>query len=153
MLDDFERPLAPRGRRAAPAVGRYLLEEGLVPDQVVCSPARRAAETWEHIAPELGGDVPVDFERALYGASPEAILRIVQSQPVENETVLVVGHNPGLEDTALELTGSGPRDLIRQMELKYPTGALAEIEFDVEVWGEIDWGLGRLKRFTRPRDL
>ncbi len=152
-VDDFERALAPRGRQAAPSMGRYLLEHGLVPDQVLCSPARRAAETWEHIAPELGGVVPVEFEPDLYGASPTAILRLVQSQPVEHGTVLVVGHNPGLEETALALSGSGPRELIRQMELKYPTGALAEIEFEGDVWGEIDWGLGRLERFIRPKDL
>ena len=152
-LDDFERPLSDRGRRAAPAMGQYLLDHDLVPDYVLCSPARRAAETWEHIAPLLNGAVPVEYEPGLYLASPSAILTYVQSQPVEHEAVMVVGHNPGMESTAVRLTGAGDPELIRQMWTKYPTAALAQIEFDAELWGEIDWGEGDLKRFVRPRDL
>ena len=134
-------------------MGRYMLEEDLIPDQVVCSPARRAAETWEHVSPVLGGIVPVEFEPELYLASPSAILRTIQSQPLEHRTLLIVGHNPGIEQTAIGLSGGGSDSGLREIHLKYPTGALAELNFDAEVWGEIDWGSGVLVRFVRPRDL
>ena len=152
-LDDFERPLSGRGRRAATEMASYLLENDLIPAQVVCSPARRAAETWEHISPVLGGMVPVEFEPGLYMASASAILGVAQSQPVENETVLVVGHNPGIEATAVGLTGTADAGVLDEMRMKYPTAGLAVLEFDSDVWGEIDWESGTLERFVRPRDL
>ncbi|MEZ4414338.1 MAG: histidine phosphatase family protein [Gemmatimonadota bacterium] len=152
-LDDFERPLAARGRNDAPRMARYLWENDLLPDVALCSPARRAAETWEAVAPLLGGRVPVEYDRSLYMAAPSTLLRLVQSQPLEHSSVLVLGHNPGLEEAACRLVVDGSERDLERMTLKYPTCALAVIDFPCELWGEVDWGQGRLQRFVRPRDL
>ena len=152
-LDDFERPLNDRGRRDAPRVGRYLADHDRRPDHVLCSPARRTDETWRAVSEALGGDVPFEFEPSLYLAPPSTILRLVQSQPIDIETLLVIGHNPGTEEVALRLVGSGSSDALNRMRTKVPTAALIEIEFDVGRWGEVETGQGRLIRFVTPHDL
>ena len=130
-----------------------MVEHDLIPDQVLCSPARRTAETWAHISPAFGGFVPVEFEPGLYLSSTTAIVALIQSQPIEYGTVLLVGHNPGIEQAAIGLCGAGDARMLHEMKTKYPTCALAEITFESQIWGEIDWGEGTLQRFVRPRDL
>ncbi len=152
-LDDFERGLAPRGIRDAPRIGAFMKEHDLIPDLVICSPARRATETWELVAPELGGHVLVEFDPDVYLASPSTLLTIVQSQPINAQTLMMVGHNPGTEMLASRLCSAGPADALERLRRKVPTASLIEIHLDAERWGEVDWGRGTLGHFVTPRGL
>lgn len=152
-LDDIDRPLAPRGRAAAALMGRHLKAEGLVPDLVLCSSARRAQETWDLVAPELGREVPVRFRKGLYAVSSAALLGALRRVPDDCGRLLVIGHNPEMEDLAHRLAGSGKAKALASLAEKYPTAALAEIRFAQDGWSKIGEGSGALHRFVRPRDL
>jgi phosphohistidine phosphatase len=152
-LPDFHRPLAPRGRKAAPRVGDYMARHGLLPDRVLCSAARRAVETWQALSPVLGENTAVEFREDIYHASPGNLLDAVRSLPPEVESVLLIGHNPTFEDLALALAGSGEEKALQELDRKYPTGAMAILDFPVQDWGEVREGTGWLRAFVRPRDL
>ena len=147
---DFDRPLNPRGRRAARAVGERMKAEGLAFDQVVSSSAARAAETLEEIEAVVG-PLGAQWEPRLYLASPETLLDIVRHAAEPACRLLLVGHNPGMEALALGLTRHNP--LRAELEVKFPTGTLAEIALPVERWSDVGEGEGMLVRFIRPRDL
>ncbi|HEX8466532.1 MAG TPA: histidine phosphatase family protein [Allosphingosinicella sp.] len=149
---DFDRPLNPRGRRAARTVGREMKAQGLAFDLVLASPARRVIETLEEVAIGFGVIQP-QFEQRLYLASTATLLEIVRATPDEVERLLLVGHNPGLEELALCLSQADDFGLRGEVEVKYPTGTVAEIGLDAEHWTEVDERSGRLVRFIRPRDL
>jgi phosphohistidine phosphatase len=151
-LDDAERPLAPRGARAARRMGRYLAEAGLVPDLVLCSTARRAVETWERAAAELPRPPRVRFERDLYLADPERILAAVAGADPGAKRLLVVGHNPGFQALAVELAG-GPHAPGASRIGKFPTGGLARFAVADGGWREIAGAAAELEDFVRPRDL
>lgn len=152
-LADFDRPLNRRGRKAAPLLGRYLRKQGLLPDLVLCSAAQRARETWERVAAQLKDEVPVKVLRSLYLAPPSRILGILQRQTPEVERLLVIGHNPGMENLAIQLAGGGdPKARARMLE-KFPTAALAVLDFDGRGWEGLSPGGARLARFVLPRDL
>lgn len=152
-LGDFDRPLTGRGRRAAALMGRVLAERQLVPDLILCSSARRARETCDGLAPALAPAPEVRFEDGLYLAEPPALLRHVQALPDATRTVLLIGHNPGLERLAVRLAGSAAGDSLERLKAKYPTGALAVLRFDRSRWQEAAPGTGRLDEFVAPRDL
>jgi phosphohistidine phosphatase len=146
-LADHDRPLAKRGRRAADAMARHLRENEVAPELVLCSTARRARETFERIEPAL--EAPeVRFERELYGATPHGLLERLQRVPDSVASVMVVGHNPTLEELALDLARPSPAR--RELEAKFPTGALATLELPGS-WGDLDEA--ELVAFVRPRDL
>ncbi len=147
-LPDHERPLAPRGQRAAKAIARHLRERGIEPELVLCSTARRARETLERI--ELGTP-DVRFEHELYGASERALLDRLRSVPADVGSVMLIGHNPGLQLLALALARRGPELL--ELEAKYPTGALLTIAFGGPGWAALEPGAAELAGFVRPRDL
>ena len=151
--DDFERPLAPRGVRAAEAMADFLAREGLAPELVLCSAARRAVETWRRMAGRLEVKPKGLVEAALYLAGSEALLDRVRRVPDDHATVMLIGHNPGMETLARMLSGSGDRTARRRMAEKFPTAALAVIDFDVARWAELAPGEGRLARFVTPKDL
>src|SRR3954467_8335503 len=118
---DFDRPLNPRGRRAARTVGREMEAQGLVFDLVLASPARRVIETLEEVATGYGAIEP-EYDRRLYLAPAATLLDIVRHAPGTTERLLLVGHNPGLEELALRLA-RGDGDALRgEVEVKYPTG-------------------------------
>jgi phosphohistidine phosphatase len=148
-LDDFERPLAPRGRRAARKVGRYLRTSGTHPALVLCSPARRTRDTLELLGP-AGGEMR--FDRALYGASAEELTAVLRALPGEVPSVLLIGHNPGLQQLAIQLAGDGDEGHLERMREKMPTGALASLEL-VGGWGELTVGAGRLVDYVVPKEL
>jgi phosphohistidine phosphatase len=152
-LSDHDRPLAPRGRKTAPLVGHFLSTEGLIPDVVLCSTAARTRETWDLVARYLDDGIPVQFDRELYGASVEEMLGALQAISDESERVLVVGHNPGTENLAEALAARGPSDEFRRLRQKFPTGALAVLEFEGPRWSDLAPGTCRLARFVRPKDL
>ena len=157
---DFDRPLNPKGRRAAQTIGRHLRREGLTFDHVVASPAQRVVETMAEVEAGYGaslspGPESISWDKRLYLAPAETLLDVIRELPDAHARVLLVGHNPGLEDLVLDLVpdgGSergGPRDAV---ELKYPTAALAELTW-ADGWSGLRSGGATLTRFTRPRDL
>ena len=152
-LDDFDRPLAPRGRRAAPAVAGWMKANDCAPGYVLCSTARRALETWSLVAGVLAHDPEVEMAEDLYHATPQALFDRAREIPDRHETALMIGHNPGFHMLAAALAGEGPDDLMRPLATAYPTGALAGIGFDAARWSDIAPGAGHLACFVRPRAL
>ncbi len=134
-------------------IGRYMAREGLVPDLALISNARRTQETWDLIRQELGGVEACRDCSAIYEASAEKILDVVKQTERVATTVLVVGHNPGLQDLAGILAGSGDEDAMQDMASKFPTAALAVIEFETADWRSLSGGCGHLERFVKPRSL
>lgn len=152
-LADIDRPLANRGKKAAPMVGRLLDERGWLPDFAIVSPAKRTRQTWKCVAGELAAIPPVRFAEELYEATAETILSVVKETPPEVGRLLVVGHNPGLEDLAAMLSGkTSDAQALARMREKFPTAALAR--FTVEGgWPELAAGSGVLTGFVLPREI
>jgi phosphohistidine phosphatase len=152
-LADFDRPLAPRGREAAPPMGRELARRGWLPEAVLVSPSVRTRQTWELVAAELGMKPAVKFPTGLYEATAEALLEEIRRTPDSTGVLLLIGHNPGLEYLAKALAGDdSDRDALRRMHEKFPTGALARFKVG-GAWAELDAGAARLSHFLRPKDL
>lgn len=152
-LDDHARDLAPRGEKAAPRMGRLIAKEGLVPDLVLCSTARRAMRTWELASAELKVPPPVKHLRTLYMAPSSRLLEIVGRQSPTVRRLMLVGHNPGLHDVARKLVGRGDATLRARLAEKLPTAALVRIGFVAESWTDVTFGTGELLGFRRPREL
>jgi len=150
-LRDFDRPLNARGRRAARAMGREMRRLGLGYDLVFASPAARVAETLTELAQGYGGAVDTRFDETIYLAPVETLLALVRGAADDAPRLLLVGHNPGMEQLALLLADAGA--LRDEIAAKYPTAALAEIDFDVAHWRDVAAGEGKLARFIRPREL
>ena len=151
-LDDHDRPLTPRGLRAAPRMGTWLAAEGILPDVCLCSSARRTRQTWELAVRALGSDVETRVERALYLATDDAILGLLANLPETTGTAIVVGHNPGLHLLARRLARHGGADDRKRLDDKMPTGACAHFRFDV-AWVDLARTDGELLAYVRPKDL
>lgn len=149
-LADHDRPLAGRGRRAAKAIARHMRDEAIAPELVLCSTARRARETLERIEPALG-NAAVRHERELYGASAAALLERLRAVPDDVASVLLIGHNPAIEQLAHNLARPSPKR--RKLEAKFPTAALATLEFGGAAWRDLDHGEADVVDLVRPRDL
>ncbi|GJD63352.1 SixA phosphatase family protein [Methylobacterium frigidaeris] len=147
---DIDRPLAPRGREAAPKMAAYLAAEGLIPDRVLVSPARRTQETWDLVKPALGA-MPDETVPQIYEAPVSRLLDVVHSIPDEAATALMIGHNPGFQDLA-RLLGK-PGEERRALTKKYPTAAIAVIDLAVESWAKVEAGDGTVERFVTPKSL
>lgn len=154
-LEDFDRPLAQRGKKAAPKIGKALHQLGPKIDLVLCSPAKRTCETLDLVLKELSNCTPtnVRFEHDLYHAPPQHILKHVIKQAGDAQHVLVIGHNPGLELLASSLAHEGRSDDIAAMTTKFPTAALAQFAFQSDTWADIVTHPGRLTHFLTPRRL
>ena len=152
-LRDFDRPLAPRGRLAAPAVARHMQEQGYLPQVVLSSASRRTRETWSLVSSVLGGDPEVRFQRSLYMADAADMLMEIHVQTNATERLLMIGHNPSMEELAVYLAGSGDADALRSMTRKFPTAALAVLEHRGDRWSELTRGSCHLVEFVRPKDL
>ncbi|HEY7609417.1 MAG TPA: histidine phosphatase family protein [Alphaproteobacteria bacterium] len=152
-LDDYERPLAPRGRRAAAVMGVYLRDEKLVPDLVLCSGARRAKETWEIAAHELPHPPEAEYDSALYLVAADRLLKRLRKLPAAVKSVLVVGHEGGVDTLARRLVGDGPALLRRRLGEKFPTAAMAAIAVALDNWSGLAEKSGTLTRFAAPKDL
>lgn len=143
-LDDHERPLNARGRRATEDLGRWIRAQDLIPDEILCSTALRTQETVAGL--EL--DRPVHLHRDLYLADPETMLDLLRS--AREDRVMIVAHNPGIADFAHRLVGRPP-DHSRFID--YPTGALTVVDFSAESWSEIGWKSGKCRFFVIPKEL
>jgi phosphohistidine phosphatase len=150
---DFDRPLNAKGRRAAQAMGRHLKAEGLTFDRVVASPAMRVVETLAEVGTGYGAAIEPAWDKRVYLASVTTLLDVVHETAADAERLLIVGHNPGLEDLVMLLVADGAADLRAAMEQKYPTATIAELNFDADDWAGVTPGTAKLTRFTRPRDL
>ena len=144
-LDDFERPLNDRGIKAAWRMGREMRERGLRFDHVLASPAVRVRETLDQVAKGYGSAFEIAFDERIYMASLGVLLGIVQAIPDEATAPLLVGHNPGLQQLVLNLTGD---DRVRK---KFPTAVLAVIELTTSSWKVIE--RGQLAELILPREL
>ena len=151
---DFDRPLNLRGERGAALVGRHIFDHDVKWDKVIASPAVRVAETIELAAKATGRPIAVNWDRRIYLASSATLLDLLREQKDDPGSVLMVGHNPGLEDVIFDLVpddGTSPlRDVV---ELKFPTASFAVLELDIEHWNELKDRCGKLVHLIRPRDL
>ncbi len=152
-MADFDRPLAPRGESSAAAIGRYLAEQDLAPDLVLCSPARRTRQTWEIAARQLP-QTKIRFIDELYDfGDGSALLGAIRRLGQDARRLMLVTHNPATQALALALAGMAEKSLRRKMAEKYPTAGLALISFPTGNWAETAEGQGRLDRFVTPREL
>jgi phosphohistidine phosphatase len=154
---DQERSLVDRGRTDSARIGRVMREKNYVPDLVLCSSARRTVETWEHAASAIGAQAATRFLDALYDAAAGTILKCVQNEGGDSRAVVVIGHNPGLEDFARKLMRkpANAEECSRAGALatKFPTCALAVFDFDVDEWTKIATAAGVLIDYVTPANL
>jgi phosphohistidine phosphatase len=150
---DPERPLAARGRRDAARMGAEIERRGLAPEQVLCSSARRTRETLELLMPHLGANLSVVVDPSLYLAGPEEILDRIAEVRERVQTLLVVGHHPGLAELALRLARRSDSGASARMEQKFPTGALAALRFPAGRWRDLAPRSGVLDAFLTPREI
>jgi phosphohistidine phosphatase len=143
-LPDHERPLAPRGEKAARRIAEHVRGEGIRPELVLCSTALRAKQTLAALLPVLAGDVEIRLEAALYGAGVAQVLARLREVDESVGSVLVVGHNPTLHELALALTGRS--DMLE----RFPTGALASVTVTTR-WAELAEGVVVLEGIFVPR--
>jgi phosphohistidine phosphatase len=147
---DIDRSLNARGRAAAAETGRYLAAHAMVPDLILCSTSQRTRETLALILPALAADVVIRIETALYGATSDELLERLGQLASEISSVMIVGHNPGLEDLARHLAAGGPKDDLARLAAKYPTSALAVIRTPARNWDSLSVERGQLERFVVP---
>lgn len=147
---DHERPLAPRGKRAAARIGEHLAAMSRIPDLVLCSTSRRTVETWRHVAAAFPAEPPVERDRALYLAPPARILARIERVDDAVAALLVIGHNPGFQELACQLARTAAeRDRIG----KFPTAALARFALARGGWRDAHPGVLRFVDLVRPADL
>lgn len=149
-VGDHRRPLAPRGLRDAPAAGRALAAASL-PDLALCSTAVRARRTWELASAEWATPPPVRYDPRLYGAGVPELLEVVHEVPAQVRTLLLIGHNPGLEDLVLTLAEDGLDDTLERVRTKFPTSAFAVLTWHGTGWPDLGPGGALLTSFTVPR--
>lgn len=151
-LDDHDRPLAPRGRRASPVIARWLEARGHAADRVLCSSAVRARET--HAAMAQAVAMPeATVEPDLYHAAPGQMLERLRAIGPQAASVMVIGHNPGLAALARRLARPKVRAGCARAFRHFPTAAAAVFTFDTEDWGALGWGTGTFVDFAVPREL
>jgi phosphohistidine phosphatase len=151
---DFDRPLNRRGQKGAVLMGRHINGYGLFWDRIIASPAVRVAQTIELGSEAANINPLVRWDRRIYLASSATLLDLLREQEGNPRAILMVGHNPGLEDLIFDLVpddGSSPlRDIV---EVKFPTAAFAVLKIDIADWSDLAEGSARLVHLTRPRDL
>jgi len=141
-MADIDRPLNERGRAAAPFMGRLIAGNGIVPNIVVSSPARRARETAELVKNAGGIGAEIRFDERIYEADPQTLVRVVSELGEEYSAAMIVGHNPGMEGLVRFLTGSSE---------EMPTAAVAVINIETIGWAALGAGTGKVERVYRPK--
>jgi phosphohistidine phosphatase len=153
-LSDHDRPLNRRGQRAAELMADHLLAKAPLPDVILCSTATRARQTLAPLVERLPPPAPpIALENGLYLASEDALLNRLRDLPSTVGTVLMIGHNDGMWRAAAALAGHGKATLLAALRDKFPTGALATLQFDIKAWSSLKPGVGTLAAFACPRDL
>jgi phosphohistidine phosphatase len=154
-VEDRQRPLAERGQRDAPVAGRWLRDferrPGALPiDRVVCSPARRTRETWDLAAAALDKPPQPVFDGRVYAATTAALLTVLRETPADAHCLVLVGHNPGIQNLTLTLAREDSGDPLRRVHEKYPTSGIAVFSVDDE-WSALEPGRLLLTEFAIPR--
>ncbi len=148
---DFERPLAKRGERDAPRMGQWLKKQKLLPDLIVSSPALRARQTSEKVCEAMGvKDKHITWDDRIYAATEGELMRFLAECPKKTKTVMLVGHNPGLEDLVAYLAGKG-LEIPADGKL-LPTAAVAHLKMPDD-WCDLKEGDGQFVSITRPREI
>ena len=151
---DRDRPLNRRGEQAAQLMADHLLAKAPLPDLILCSTATRTRQTLAALVERLSPPAPpIVLEHGLYLASEEVLLKRLRDLPATVGTVLMIGHNDGMWRAAEALAGHGKAALLAALREKFPTGALATLEGDIERWAELRAGAATLVAFACPRDL
>lgn len=150
-VDDYDRPLAERGRKDAAFMGGLMAREGLVPDLALVSPALRTRETWALARKSFSADISERFVVSLYDSTSDRILDAIRMAGTEAKTIVLVGHNPEMEETAALLCGDGEIDAMARFDAKFPTAGLAAIDFIATNWADITPESGYLERFVTPQ--
>jgi phosphohistidine phosphatase len=150
-LADHDRPLAPRGKRSAEKLARYIARERVRPGLVLCSSSKRTQQTLKRILPALPKSVEVRVEDGLYAAGEEALLARLRRLPDSVSAVMIIGHNPGLERLALALARDGAQRT--RIEAGFPTGALAVLAVRRLTWSGLHHGDAEVAVYVVPRDL
>jgi phosphohistidine phosphatase len=148
-LADIERPLNARGEKAAKAIGKHLRKQGIAPELVLCSPSVRTRETLQRM--DLEGS-ETRFEDAIYEASAGELLEVLHEVRSGVESVMLIGHNPGMERLAMTLTRGGDAKALERMRRKYPTAGLATLTF-YGSWAELGPDDAELASFVTPKQL
>jgi phosphohistidine phosphatase len=151
-LDDHDRPLDARGERGALVIGRFLRQQGAAPEIALLSTARRVRETFELVASQLAVAPRAEWRTDLYMADSAEVLAALREVPDGTAGVLMIGHNPAMEDFAARFAGGGERDALARIESKFPTAALAVFEVG-KGWAKLGFGKGELLAFITPKDL
>lgn len=143
-LPDFERPLNKRGQKAAPVIGKFMRKQKLRPDLILCSPAERARQTIALVGEAAAFKAELRYDERIYEAHVARLLSVISEIDEDAGKVLIVGHNPGLEELLEHLTGEVQR---------MPTAALADITLNIERWADVSERSGELIRLVRPKEL
>jgi phosphohistidine phosphatase len=151
--NDRDRVLAERGRTDALKLGAYMVRHAFMPDLAVVSTAVRTRETWEQVAAAFQDIPPAKFDDRLYEASPQAILEVIKETGPQVGTLLLIGHNPGVQELAAILIAAGDVDARQRLKEDFPTSALAVVNFAVEDWPKVHRHGGRLEHFVTPESL
>lgn len=153
-LRDFDRPLNKRGRKGAAVMGAHIRGYGVLWKRILASPAVRVTQTIELAEKAAGSAPPVIWDRRIYLANSATLMDVLREQEDNPASIMMVGHNPGLEDLIFDLVpddGTSPlRDIVEE---KFPTAAFAVLELDIESWSDLTDECARLVHLTRPRDL
>jgi phosphohistidine phosphatase len=152
-LPDHDRPLNTRGMTEAPVMGKVMSKHGLDPDLVLCSTARRTRDTLQLVLPELKTEPRIVYEDDLYHGTPAEMLDLLHEVGAGTGQVLLVGHNPELQSFALDLVGSGSKQLKDRLEAKLPTAGLVVLRFAVGAWNDVAINSGKLELFLTPSDV
>jgi phosphohistidine phosphatase len=150
-LPDRERPLAPRGRRDGKRIAKHLVRLRIQPELVLCSTAERTRETLELVRPALGTTGTVKVEAGLYAASSDELLERIRIVPEEVASMMLIGHNPGLQDLALVLASAGAE--LERLTAKFPTAALATLTLANTPWSNLSEADAVLAAYVVPKQL
>lgn len=146
---DLDRRLAPRGREEAEHVATLLKAEGYQPQTILCSTSQRTRETLAPLIPALTGSAEITLTRLIYSADCDDLLALVRT--AKGASLMLIGHNPGMEELATLLIGTGDQTAYARLRSKYPPGALAVIDFEATSWTDVNAGSGELAAFHAPR--
>jgi phosphohistidine phosphatase len=150
-LADFDRHLIPRGRRAGAAIGQYMAARKLAPDLILCSSSRRTRDTLAALLPFIKGDTDIHLTDELYESTVESYLATIRKRGGTAATLLIVGHNPAIEETAAELLARNKSG--GTTALRFPTAGLGVIDFDIADWSALKPSTGKLLVFVEPKTL
>jgi len=147
-MADHDRPLNERGKAAAADLGQWLASRDYVPQQVLCSDALRTRKTWSGVAPALPGSPVLDLKPALYHAGADVMLAVLRHASAN--TVMIIGHNPGIAEFAAKLVKTPP---LNPEFNRYPTGATLVVDFVASNWADVGFGAGAVVDFIVPREI